>query len=147
MACDVRVAAESAKFICSFITIGLSGGDVGSTYFLPRLIGMSRASELLYTGRAMGAAEAERIGYVSRVVPDGESVSAALDIARTILEKSPFGIRMTKEMLNHSLDAGSLEAALYMENRSQTLAVQTGDFREAIQAFHEKRPPNFPAET
>ncbi len=147
MACDVRVAAESARFICSFINIGLSGGDVGSTYFLPRLIGLSRAAELLYTGRTMDAAEAERIGYVSRVVPDGESVSAAIEIARTILRKSPFGIRMTKEMLNHSIDAGSLEAALYMENRSQALAVQTGDFREAIQAFHEKRPPMFPQET
>ena len=143
MACDMRIAAESASFICSFINIGLSSGDVGSSYWLPRLIGLSRAADLLYSGRPMDAREAERFGYVSKVVPDGEALNAALDAARVMLEKSPFGLRMTKEVLNHSIDAPSLEAALYMENRTQTLAVQTDAFREAVQAFREKRPPEF----
>lgn len=146
MACDVRVAANSARFICSFINVGLSAGDVGSSYFLPRLIGMSRAAELLYSGRELGAAEAERIGYISRAVPDGEVLDAALEIARTLLGKSPFGLRMTKEILNQSLDAPGLEPALYLENRSQTLATLTGDFQVAMAAFKEKRPPVFPPE-
>ena len=146
MAADIRIAAESARFICSFINIGLSSGDVGSTYFLPRLIGLSRAADLLYTGRPMSSEEAERIGYVSRVVPDGKALEAALETARTLLGKSPFGLRMTKEVLNHSIDAPSIEAALYMENRTQSLAVMTGDFKVAAEAFKEKRQPVFPPE-
>lgn len=146
MATDVRVAAQSARFICSFINIGLTAADVGSSYFLTRLIGHSRATELMLTGRPMGAEEAERVGYVSKVVPDGDSVKAAIEVADTMLGKSPFGLRMSKEVLNHSVDSPSLEAALYMENRTQVLAVNTGDFRHAIEAFKEKRPPQFPPE-
>ncbi len=144
MACDVRVAVESARFICSFINIGLSSGDVGSSYWLPRLIGFSQAAELLYSGRSLYAPEAKEMGLVSQVVPDGGAMDAALETARTMLGKGPFGLRMTKELLNHSFDAPSLEAALYMENRTQSLAVLKGDFKEAIQAFKEKRPPKFP---
>lgn len=146
MAADIRVAAESAKFIVSFINVGVSAGDVGSSYFLPRLIGLSRASELMYTGRPMDAAEAERCGYVSRVVPDGQALPAALEIARVLLTKGPFGLRMTKEILNHALEAPSLEAQLYMENRTQSLAVTGGDFQIAIDAFREGRPPVYPPE-
>jgi enoyl-CoA hydratase/carnithine racemase len=146
MACDIRIAANSARFICSFINVGLSSGDVGSSYFLPRLIGMSRAAELLYTGREMGAAEAERIGYISKAVPDGAVFDAALDIAKVLLGKSPFGLRMTKEILNQSIDSPGLEASLYLENRSQTLATLTGDFQVAMAAFKDKRPPVFPPE-
>jgi enoyl-CoA hydratase len=146
MATDIRVAAESARFICSFINIGISSGDVGSSYFLPRLLGLSRAADLLYTGRPMEAEEALRVGYVSKVVPDGETLDAAMEIARTMLGKSPFGLRMTKEILNLSIDAPSLESQLYLENRTQTLAVNTGDMQIAIKAFHEKRPAVFPPE-
>ena len=96
MACDVRVAAESARFICSFINIGLSSGDVGSSYWLPRLVGFSRAAELLYTGRDLYAPEAMEMGLVSKVVPDGGVMDTALETARSMLEKSPFGLRMTK---------------------------------------------------
>ena len=95
----------------------------------------------------MGADEALQVGYVSKVVVDDQVMDASLEIARTMLGKSPFGLRMTKEILNHSIDANSLEAALYMENRTQVLAVQQGDFREAAKAFAEKRPPKFPKET
>ncbi|MCH8204765.1 MAG: enoyl-CoA hydratase/isomerase family protein [Candidatus Hydrogenedentes bacterium] len=146
MACDVRVAAESARFICSFINIGLSSGDVGSSYWLPRLVGFSQAAELLYSGRSLYAQEAKEMGLVSKVVPDGGAMDAAVETARTMLGKGPFGLRMTKELLNHSFDAPSLEAALYMENRTQALAVLKGDFTEAIAAFKEKRPPKFPKE-
>ncbi len=146
MAADIRVAAQSARFICSYINVGLSSGEIGSSYFLPRLVGLSRAADLLYTGRTMDADEALRIGYVSRVVPDGEALNAAMETARVMLEKSPFGLRMTKEVLNQSVDAQSLEAALYMENRTQTLAVVSGDFREAAKAFVEKRKPVYEPE-
>mgnify|MGYP002624209688 CR=1 FL=1 len=146
MSCDVRVAAKSARFIASFINIGLSAGDVGSSYFLPRLIGLSRASEILATGRVFHAQEAEKCGFVSRVVEDGKTVDAAIDIARQMLTKSPFGLRMTKELLTLSLDQQGMEAALYMENRTQALAVLTGDFKIAMEAFAKKEPVQFPTE-
>lgn len=143
MACDVRIAAESARFVASYVNIGLSACEMGSSYFLPRLIGHSRASEILYTGRMLEADEAERIGYVSRVVPDGQALEAALEVAGQMASKSPFGLRMTKEVLNQTIDAPSLEAALAIEDRTQMLAVRTEDFREAVAAFVEKRPPKF----
>ncbi len=146
MACDIRVAADDARFICSFINVGLSSGDVGSSYFLPRLLGLSRAAELLYTGRDFSAQEAERVGYVSKVVPKDQVMDTAIGIAKVMLGKSPFGLRMTKEIINQSIDSPSLESSLYLENRSQTLASLTGDFQIAVQAFTEKRPPVFPPE-
>jgi len=146
MACDVRVAVESARFICSYINIGLSAGEIGSSYWLPRLVGFSQAAELLYTGRTLFASEAKEMGLVSRVVPDGGALEAALDVARQMVGKSPFGLRMTKEILNQSVDAQSLESALYLENRTQSLAVMSGDFRHAVEAFKEKRPVVYPKE-
>ena len=147
MACDIRVAAKSTRFIASYINIGLSAGEIGSSYFLPRLVGVSRASEILYTGRDVWAEEAERIGLISRMVEDGEAVNAALETADAMIGKSPFGLRMTKEVLNHSIDAPNPEAAIYMENRTQSLAVATEDFGEAVKAFQEKRAPEFSSES
>lgn len=146
MATDIRIAVKSARFIASYINVGLSGGEVGSSYYLPRLVGVSRASDILYTGRDVWAEEAERIGLISKMVEDGEAVNEALAMAATMLGKSPFGLKMTKEVLNHSIDATNLEAAIYMENRTQSLAVSTDDFREAVTAFQEKRPPAFSEE-
>ena len=143
MACDIRIAVKSARFIASYINIGLGAGEIGSSYFLPRLVGVSRASEILYTGRDVWAEEAERIGLISKMVDDGEAVNAALEMAGIMLGKSPFGLAMTKEVLNHSIDAPNPEAALYMENRTQSLAVCTDDFKEAVTAFQEKRAPNY----
>ena len=100
MACDVRIAGESARFSAAFVRVGLSGGDMGSSYFLPRLIGLSRAAEYLFTGRFIEATTAERIGLVSRIVPDNEVDAAALGLAEEMLQVSPFGLRMTKEVLN-----------------------------------------------
>lgn len=142
LAADVRVAAASARFVGSFINIGLSAGEIGSTYLLPRLIGVSRAAEILYTGREVDASEAERIGLVSRVVPDGEALDAALAIARTMLGKSAFGLRMTKEVLDLNVDAPSLEAALQLENRTQQLAVRTDAFAASVEAFAARRRPS-----
>jgi len=143
LASDVRVAAASARFNVAFIRVGLSGCDIGVSWLLPRLIGASRAFELLLTGRLIDATEADRIGLVSRVVPDGAVVDAALEVAELIVGNSPFGVRMTKEVMWSQLEIGSLHAGIDLENRTQVLSSFTGDLNEAMAAFSEKRPPNF----
>lgn len=141
LACDVRIAGESTRFNAAFIKIGFSGGDLGSSYFLPRLIGVSRASEYLYTGRFMDAATAEKFGLVSKVVKDDQVDEAALELAREIIQNSPFGVRMTKELINYNIDAPSLESAIQLENRTQVLCGGTKDHKEGAKSFTEKRKP------
>jgi enoyl-CoA hydratase/carnithine racemase len=143
LASDVRIAGTSARMNAAFIRIGLSACDVGVSYFLPRLVGASVASELLLTGNFIDAARAERVGLVSRVVPDGELEAAARALAADMLRNTPLGLQLTKECLKHALDAGSLEQVVAMEDRNQVLAAQGPDFPEAIAAFLEKRPPRF----
>src|SRR5581483_2326945 len=140
---DVRVAAESAKFNVAFVRIGLSGCDIGVSWMLPRLVGASKAFEMMLTGRLVDAAEAESMGLVSRVVPDGKAVDAAVEIAELIAANSPFGVWMTKEVMWSNLEAGSLQSAIDLENRTQILSSMTGDMREAVTAFFEKRPAEF----
>jgi enoyl-CoA hydratase/carnithine racemase len=140
---DIRVAAESAQFGVQFIKVGLSGCDVGVSYALPRLIGGSRAFELMLTARVIDASEADRIGLVSRVVADDKVVHTALDIADEIVALAPFGVVMTKEVMWANLSAPSLDAAIHLENRTQILASHSGDMAEAVAAFMEKRPPSF----
>ncbi len=143
LASDVRIAARSARFNVAFIRVGLSGCDIGVSWLLPRLIGASRAFELLLTGRFADATEAERIGLVSRVVDDDTVVDAALETAALIVDNSPFGVRMTKEVMWSQLEIGSLQAGIDLENRTQVLSSFTGDLTEAMAAFVEKRPPQF----
>jgi enoyl-CoA hydratase len=143
LACDVRIAGESARFNAAFIRIGLSSCDVGLSYFLPRQIGLSRAAEYMFTGRFMDAATAEKFGLVSRVVPDDQLETAALELAEEMLQNSPMGLRMTKEGLNMNIDALGLESALHLENRTQSLCVFTEDAKEGPQAFLEKRAPHY----
>ena len=135
LASDVRIAAASARFNVAFIRVGLSGCDIGVSWMLPRLIGASRAFELLLTGRLIDAAEADRIGLVTRVVPDGEVVDSALETAELIVGNSPFGVRMTKEVMWSQLEIGSLQAGIDLENRTQVLSSFTGDLTEAMAAF------------
>jgi enoyl-CoA hydratase len=143
LASDIRIAAQSARFNVAFIRVGLSGCDIGVSWMLPRLIGASRAFELLLTGRLIDAAEADRIGLVSRVVPDTEVVDSALQTAELIVGNSPFGVRMTKEVMWSQLEIGSLQAGIDLENRTQVLSSFTGDLTEAMAAFAEKRPARF----
>lgn len=143
LASDIRIAARSARFNVAFVRIGLSACDVGVSWLLPRLIGASRAAELMYTGRIIDAEEADRIGLVLRVVPDGQVVDAALETAELIARNSPFGIWMTKEVFWSNLEVGSLQAAIDLENRNQILTTFTEDMREAMTAFLEKRDPRF----
>jgi len=140
---DTRVCSESARFNAAFVRIGLSGCDVGVSYLLPKVVGPTLAFEMMLTGRLIDAAEAARAGLVLRVVPDGQVVDAALEIAEAILANSPFGVWMTKEVMWANLDAPSLQAALDLENRTQILSTFSPDAREAIMAFVEKRPAQF----
>ncbi|MDQ2650750.1 MAG: enoyl-CoA hydratase-related protein [Actinomycetota bacterium] len=146
LASDVRIAATSAKFNVAFVRIGLSGCDIGVSWLLPRLIGASRAWELMLTGRIIDSAEADKIGLVTRVVPDDELLDSALETAALIAANSPWGVRMTKEVAWSQLEIGSLQAGIDLENRTQILSSQTGDLVEAMAAFLEKRPPNYSGE-
>jgi len=146
LAADIRIAGANAKLANSFINIGFSGSDLASSYHLPRLIGMSRAAEILYTGRFIDAVEAERIGLVLKVVEGDETrlLEAAIEIAENLLTKSPLGLRMTKETINISLDSPSLDTIMQIENRSQMLCSTSSDLLEGINAFFEKRKPKYP---
>lgn len=143
LASDIRIAGESARMNAAFIRIGLSACDIGVSYFLPRLVGVSVASELMLTGRFINAERALRVGLVSEVVPDDKMEEAAKSYIQEMLTTSPLGLRMTKECLNMSVDAGSLESAIAMEDRNQILCAQTEDFPEGMRAFLEKRQPQY----
>jgi enoyl-CoA hydratase len=143
LASDIRLAGISARFNVAFVRIGLSGCDIGVSWLLPRLIGASRAWELMLTGRIVESDEADRIGLVTKVVPDEELLDAALATAALIARNSPWGVRMTKEVMWSQLEVGSLEAGIDLENRTQILSTFTADHREAIGAFIEKRDPRY----
>jgi enoyl-CoA hydratase len=143
LASDIRIAAESARMNAAFIRIGLSACDVGVSYFLPRVVGTSVASELLLTGDFIDAQRALATGLVSRVVPGAELDRAAAEMAAKIVRNSPLGVRLTKECLRYSVDAPTLEAAIAMEDRNQILTTRTQDVREGISAFLEKRDPHY----
>jgi enoyl-CoA hydratase/carnithine racemase len=146
LAADIRIAGENAKLANSFINVGFSGADLASSYHLPRLIGMSRAAEILYTGRFIDAIEAERIGLVLKVIKGDETklLEVAMEMAENLLSKSPLGLRMTKEAINISLDSPSLETIMQIENRTQMLCSTSSDLLEGINAFFEKRRPEYP---
>lgn len=137
LAADVILAGPAAAFTPSFVNIGLSGGEMGTTYFLPRLVGSARAAEILMTGRTVGAAEAERIGLVCRTATEGGLLSEALEIARRMISKTPLGLRLTKEALHLNADA-TLEAAVELENRNQSICCSAPDFLKAQAAFQKK---------
>jgi enoyl-CoA hydratase/carnithine racemase len=141
LAADIRVAGESARMNAAFIKLGLSACDMGVSYFLPRLVGVSVASELMLTGRFIHAQRALATGLVSEVVPDANLDKAAQAYAADMLATSPMGLRMTKEGLNLGVDANGLEAAMAIENRNQVMCAAHPDFAEGLAAFLEKRKP------
>ncbi|MBW2269687.1 MAG: enoyl-CoA hydratase/isomerase family protein [Deltaproteobacteria bacterium] len=143
LACDIRFAATSATFGARFIKMGVSACDMGTSYFLPRLVGASRSAELLLTGRIFDAAEAREMSLVLDVVPDGQVVARSLETARQIRENPPLATWMTKETMWQTLDAPSLRHALDMENRTQVMCTATGELEEAFAAFSGKRPPRW----
>lgn len=143
LASDIRYAAREARMNAAFIRIGLTACDVGVSYFLPRLVGSALASELLLTGRFIDGERAASLGLVSEAVAAEELEARGRAIAGEILANSPLGVRLTKEALNMNVDAGSLEAAIALEDRQQILSSTTGDMREGVAAFLEKRPAEY----
>ncbi|MFT3938440.1 enoyl-CoA hydratase/isomerase family protein [Rhodopseudomonas sp.] len=141
LASDVRIAGRSARMNCAFIKLGLGGCDIGTSYFLPRLVGVSVASELILTGRFIGAERALMTGLVSELVEDDQLEAAAQPFVDAMMAASPVGLRLSKECLNMAVDAGSIEQVIAMEDRNQVLCSRSEDFKEGVAAFLEKRKP------
>jgi len=121
----------------------LSACDVGVSYFLPRIVGATRAAEIMLTGRHFSGEEAERWGMLNALVPDGEETQAAIDLAAQVAANTEYGVWMTKRGLWANIDAPSIRHALELENRTQVLGTFTGNMTEAMIAFREKRPPDW----
>lgn len=143
LAADIRFASSAASFHVGAVKVGLSAGECGISYHLPRLLGAARAFEWMLTGRPVDAAEADRVGLVAAVVPPDELLPRALACARQVLANSPYSTHHTKRVMWANLDAGSLGAALDLENHTQVLGLMTADFAEAASAFTDKRAPRF----
>jgi enoyl-CoA hydratase/carnithine racemase len=141
-ACDVRIAAESAKIAYLFTRVGLSGADMGVAWLLPRIVGLGRATELLLTGDFIDAETAHRIGLYNRVVPQDRVVAEAVAVAERLARGPSAAIGVTKSALDGeaSLD---FEAALAYEAEAQAALMEAPNFREAYEAFKEKREPRF----
>lgn len=142
LASDLRVASERAKIAFLFVKVGLAGADMGAAHMLPRIIGLSRATELLMLGDSIDAATAERYGLFNRVVPHESLMTEAMALARRLASGPLFALGITKELLNEEQNQ-SLFDALNNEARAQAMCMKTADFREAYEAFVEKRPPRF----
>jgi enoyl-CoA hydratase len=143
LAADIRVAGESARMNDAFVALGRSGCELGLTYFLPRIVGLGIATELMYTGSFIDAQRALQVGLVSRVVPDAELEAAAAEFVEPMLKTAPLGLRMTKQTLNTALRIGDLHAVIDLEERAQSICGRGPDFEEAMNAFLEKRPPRY----
>ncbi len=142
--CDIVVASEGAKFIQSFINIGLVP-DTGGTYFLPRLVGMHKAAVMTMLGEKMTAQEGKELGLVYKIFPDGEILDGAMELAKRMAKMPTRGIGLTKKALNYSL-GNNLNEQLAVEKELQGQAGRTADNAEGINAFLEKRKPNFTGE-
>jgi len=142
LAADIRIANEEAKIAFLFVKVGLSGADMGAAYLLPRVVGLAKATELLYTGDFISAAEAERIGLYNRVVASEELATTTREFAERLARGPAFALAKTKEMLDREANM-SLAAALECEAQAQAICMQHPDYREAYEAFVAKRAPKF----
>ena len=141
-ACDMRIAAESARFGYIFPKVGLSGADMGASYLLPRIVGHGRAAELLFFGDLIDAAEAYRVGLANRVVPDADVVPAALELARKLAAGPSLALGLTKRMIVNE-SGMDVAAAIEQEALAQALMLKAQDHREFHKAWTEKRAPRF----
>lgn len=142
LASDLRIASEDARIAFLFVKVGLAGTDMGASHLLPRIVGLSKATELLYTGDFITAAEAERIGFYNRVVAADQLQTATRDFAERLARGPAFALGKTKEMLNRELHM-DFTAALESEAQAQAICMQHPDYREAYEAFVAKRDPSF----
>ena len=143
LAADIRLASPNAKINAAFVKIGLSVGELGTSWTLPRLVGPGRAAEIAFTGRQVHAEEGERIGLFNRVVPAESLLDEAIALAVAITANSPGGVRMSKRALQANQEITSYAAAMELENRGQALLTRGSDMPEALAAFKEKRAPVF----
>lgn len=142
MACDIRIASENARFISVFVRRGLPV-EWGLSYFLPKAVGLSRALQIMWTGDAINAAEAERIGLVNKVVPADELMSEAKELARKLAKGPPIAIELIKRTVYTGLESNNLMAQLGFETYVAGICARTEDFREGVKAFLEKREADF----
>ena len=144
LAADIRIAADDAYFRAAGINNGLTAAELGLSYLLPRTVGQSRAAEIMLTGRDVDAVEADRIGLVSRVVPNADLLPACFELADRVNGWSRAGVELTKRQLWNSLDAGSLQSHMDAEGTSQLFVrITTRNFEEAVAARKEGRTPDF----
>jgi enoyl-CoA hydratase len=139
LAAEIRIAARSAVFNAAFVRVGMSSCDIGVSWLLPRCVGLSRAFEIMLTGRMVEAAEAERIGLVSEMADDDKLLPRAMEMARSIAANASFGVWMTKRGVWANAETGSLQAAIELENRTQILTRTTGDLAKAAEALLARR--------
>lgn len=142
LASDIRIASEEAKIAFLFVKVGLSGADMGAAYLLPRVVGLAKATELLYTGDFISAQEAKQIGLYNRVVPGEQLATTTREFAERLAQGPAFAIARTKEMLNRELHM-NLDASLEAEAQAQAICMKHPDYREAYEAFVAKRDPKF----
>jgi enoyl-CoA hydratase len=143
LASDLRVADTTAYFGSVFINVGLTSCDIGTSYFLPRLVGSGHAMDMMLSGRHVAADEADRIGLLNRLVPAGTHVDAALELGRQLAKQNEYGLWLTKRGMWANIDAPSIRHAVELENRQQVLGTFTGNMTEAMRAFGERREPNW----
>lgn len=142
LACDFRIASDTASLAFLFTKVGLSGADMGAAYLLPRVVGLARATEILMLGDRMTAADAERLGLFTRVVPPNSLLPEARALAERLVRGPSFALGMTKQLLNTGLDL-DFASAIEAEAQGQAICMQKRNFREFYAAFTEKRPPEF----
>ena len=142
LASDMRLASEDARIAFLFVKVGLSGADMGAAYLLPRVVGLTKATELLYTGEFISAAEAARLGLYNRVVPADQLAATTHELADRLTRGPAFALAKTKEMLNRELDM-NLDTALECEAQAQAVCMRHADYREAYEAFVAKRDAKF----
>lgn len=135
LAADVRIAAPTMKMSAAFISVGLSGAELGVSWHLPRAVGSSVANELMLTGRPIGAERALATGLISEIWPDDALHAAAERMAMDMLRANPEGLRLTKRTIDAARSAGSLEAAMELEERAQLRCLASEEFKTAIAAF------------
>ena len=138
---DIRIASTASKFNVAFVRVGFSACDIGTSWLLPRIVGVARAQEMMLTGRIIDSEEALRIGLVVDVVNQEDLMAAALEKAEQVIRNTPFGIALTKEAMWTALEIPAMQSAIDLENRQQILSSHTADASESMRAFIEKRPP------
>jgi enoyl-CoA hydratase/carnithine racemase len=132
LASDIRIISPDARFCAAYINIGLGGADMCCSYLLPRIIGAGRAYEIMYLGEFISSEDAMNLGMISRIVPREDLYATGLQIARTMLSKNHFALRLTKEAINMNLDAGGMEQALNMEDRNQVLITLASGLKSTV---------------